>query len=333
MRDFAKQGIVIALGFSLGLTIAPRTAVAKLLPDTAVWTTQDQNQDLDGMLYKTGIRAGASNIPLDYFVDPTVKEVFVRNQDLRENMPAELPNDFQQVVTEIEEYIAEEASSSTEEKNGFTHHQLAEKIVRASFCFGTDAKMVAAKIRMESVFAKKAVSPTGAVGLSQLTGIALQEVNDQLGNRGNDHAPADNAVFFKKSIKCFLGQELKYPWTIGLARPNKAMSKDEIKDVKKWIQQDIDRDLIYGQTLLKLYLAVTKDDSTSKSDNYADAFVRYNGDNAKVGKTKRKFVYSKAVMGYFQNIDYDPTQDSQLWVPSTPAEKREIKTWNDVYSI
>ena len=335
MTDFMKNGFKIALVFSMGLTTPPSMAQTSESPQTAVWTTQNAKADMLAMLDLTGLRAGSANVPLDYYVDRNVKLVFNRNVDLRTRMPKELPNDFNSVVSDIQDYIEKESRDSTEQQNGLSDNELSRKIVRASFCFGTDAKMAAAKIRKESVFAKKAVSPTGAVGLSQLTGIAIEEVNDQLGNRGNTHAPKANTTYFRKAIRCYLGRDLKYPWTVGVTTAGRAMSKDEITRAKNWIKKDVDRDLIYGHILLKLYLAVTKSNSSGTSDNYAKAFIRYNGDNARVGKTQRKFVYSKEVMGFFQNIDYRPESDPQLYLAPTAQEleQREAKVWDDVYEI
>lgn len=279
----------------------------------AVLRIEAGTDPLAGLLVQTGIWEGASSVPADYYADSNVKSVFTRNKDLRNNMPATLPNDFNSVIDDIHKYIESNNSASDEKNNGLLNSELSKKIVRASFCFGTDPKMIAAKIRMESVFSKGAISPTGAVGFTQMTKAGLEEANDQLGNRGPKNAPAANAGYFMKAIRCYTGASFKTMWDAGVIKKGQGLDGSRLAAAKKWIRADVDRDLIYGQIVLKVNLAATRSGSKGMLDNYAKAFVRYNGDNSKVGKTQRKYVYSNQVMGYFHNIDYRPEMDAEVF--------------------
>lgn len=282
---------------------------ANPLAQDAIWRGGAGDNPRSGLLHDVGLFEGSSVLPENYYVDSKVQAVFLRNQSLRAKMPAQLPADFDGVVKDIHRYIEANNSAQDEKKNGLLNSELSRRIVKASFCFGTDAKMVAAKIRMESVFAQNVVSPTGAVGFTQMTASGLEEANDQLGNRGSGHAPAANADYLRRAIRCYLGKDMKTMWEAGVIRKGQTLSGARLAAAKKWLTADVDRDLIYGQILLKVNLAATRAGSKSMLDNYSRAFVRYNGDTHKVGKTQRKYLYAHQVLSYFQNIDYDPNRD------------------------
>src|SRR5687768_784386 len=89
--------------------------------------------------------------------------------------------------------------SSNPDYNDATYDafHLADTVDVLSRDLKIDAYVFASLLRKESRFKRTAVSPTGAVGFSQMTGKAISEVNDQLGMRGAGGARLDTTAYFR----------------------------------------------------------------------------------------------------------------------------------------
>ncbi len=161
---------------------------------------------------------------------------------------------------------------------------IVDGVIAVSNCFGIDAKLYLALIRMESNFAQKAISRTGAVGLSQFTSIGAQEVSDQLGQRGPNYANRKNTKYLNDIVNgCTLNwQQL---WT----------RSSRWAEQKLFFLDDIQLSLIYGAILLKIYLA--KNYNSDIETNYYDALVNYNGEPG-----ERKYWYARTILKFYDEI-------------------------------
>ncbi len=166
---------------------------------------------------------------------------------------------------------------------------LADKILMISECFALDANVFTGLIYQESSFNRQAVSPTGAAGLTQFTSAGLQEVHDQLGQRGNNYARRSTIKHLNKVLKyCVLPEineeEWYHLWEVA----------DSYWQCKEHMKQHPDYALVYGAVLLKVLLTVFKTDDMYET--YQNALVRYNGDPAE------QYHYQAKVLGYAEDI-------------------------------
>lgn len=278
-------------------------------------------ENTQASLHKVGIWAGAASIQENFYVSPLVEKIFNQNAKLRANMPAELPADFKPLIDDIHRYIESTSLRSSEANNGILNSELSRRIVKASFCFGLDPKMVAAKIHMESVFNHGAVSHTGAIGLSQMTFVGMEEVNDQLGNRGPKNAPAANTTYFEAAVACYSEKSFVPMWGAGgPIKKGQSVTTLASGAIKKWLLSNVDRDLLYGQILLKVNLAATKAGRKSVLDNYSKALIRYNGETQIVNGIPQQNRYATKVLNYFKAIEFEVEE-------LTPDKADEIPLW------
>lgn len=154
---------------------------------------------------------------------------------------------------------------------------LAKDIKTVAKCFAIDPRLLAAQIQQESSFDTNAESPTGAAGLMQMTGIGIQEVEDQLGRRGTDQAGSKATKYFKGIVagcatKAF-GED--FAMRTMLWKRTKAVS---IK--KSLIKSEPRVGLVYGAIMLKTLLskAKTEDSERNMRELYERALSLYNGD-------------------------------------------------------
>lgn len=201
--------------------------------------------------------------------------------------------------------------------NGISERDLAFEITKASYCFGTDPFVVTSKIRQESRFDMTSVSSTGAIGLTQLTSIGLEEILDQLGHRGPKYAFEDNQEFLLNAIECYTQDKAtealkNFPEvkTVPIKDGKKVYTNQTIKSLKAWVLPKkssgpimpkdrkllIQRQLFMGQILLKIYLAYSKKvlKNQPMARQYEAALRMFNGDNIRVK-------YAKEVMRYSQH--------------------------------
>lgn len=136
--------------------------------------------------FPMGYQVPENSLERNFFVYRPVNEVFLPAKAKKTSLPGLIYNPSKQydaLVSRLQHFIKmeqnanlvscnfNECSSNFEAVNGFSESQLAEEIVKSSYCFGTDPFLIASKVRQESRFDARAISPTGAIGLTQLTRI------------------------------------------------------------------------------------------------------------------------------------------------------------------
>lgn len=252
------------------------------------------------MMHDAGyMRNGMDNqLPTTIVANTNVAHLFQRYAALRRIKGAELPSDFSPLVRFVEEYIRTNARADAETKNGMTHRRLAIQVVRASMCFGTDPFMVLSKMRRETHFSRSEVSPTEAVGFSQMTGAGIREVQDQMS--GDSSISMGNAKStFQMAIRCFTGIENFQVPTGGRV------------DVQTRLTRYWALDMIFGQIMTKALVSYVKSGNSSITNTtaYRETFAMYNGDNAMTrgeclgqGSVRMRDEYACSVISHFNRM-------------------------------
>jgi hypothetical protein len=286
------------------------TAAVTTPAQAQVFSTADESSQIR---YDVGYFLKDQGVNSNFRASQEVNDIFNRNAELRGHMPGHLPPEFNKIIEQISNFIVGHAARGAEQSNGMSDMVLATRIVRASFCFGTDPYMAASTMVVESHFNNGEVSKTGAVGLTQMTSSGLDEVNDQLGNVGPGKARANvaTAPILMKFIGCYLadgsddknGSKRKWHqmWEDGVIPPGTVLTKNRnyTAPAKKWLVSDVDRVLIYGQILLKTYLAEQNPQGRSKGMTavYEKALRAYNGEPG-----RRKNIYAQKVIHNFDQL-------------------------------
>ncbi len=157
--------------------------------------------------------------------------------------------------------------------------ELARLISGICLCFGVDAAIMTGVFQLESRFDRTADEGNGT-GLGQLTGPAIEEVNDQLGRRGRDNARAEAIEYFNGRVKdCVAPTFGREPWEQlwELASGNSGMRRKTVEDPLY--------NVLYSVFLLKVYLSLAKthdsnvdlDDPGEVQSLYREALANYNG--------------------------------------------------------
>ncbi|MCO4752976.1 MAG: lytic transglycosylase domain-containing protein [Bacteriovoracaceae bacterium] len=163
---------------------------------------------------------------------------------------------------------------------------LAENIVEASSCLDLDPIILTALIHKESTFKPDAKSPTGAVGLTQLTSAGIKEIKDQLGYRGLEYTRAENTKYLHLNLQRCMGVQ-RYKDFLSV------MNKDT-QYIKRVVQEQTLTSVYMGAILLKVYLAHIKDGNPSEDINsmYQKALELYNGDDNRRAYASRILFYT-----------------------------------------
>lgn len=184
---------------------------------------------------------------------------------------------------------------------------IAHEIITSSACLGLDPWIMTGLIKKESSFNHKAVSATGAAGLTQFTSIGLKEVNDQLGVRGREGAPEAITLYLAGKIRTCIDSSWIDLW-------NRTDLKDDHPDYYNRLKEELKNDpktaVVYGTILLKVYLSVVTVRTNfviappKKSELYYQALQIYNGEEgeAKVKYAKQIFKYVKEM--YPKDVDF-----------------------------
>ena len=246
------------------------------------------------VLIETGFRIDNDDIRSSFILTPYTQKVFSAKAPLLTNMPVRTPEEFRPLVQDITNFFEKldrQRGFSNEKANGITNWNLAIRIVRLGFCFGTDPRVIAAQIKKESNIDRTSVSGTGAVGFTQMTSNAIDEVNDQFGNRGVANANLENVPYLANAIRCYMNpRPFAAMFNDGTIKKGKLATKDARTRLaaKKWLRANIDRDLVYGQVTLKVLLGKAADSGLRGRRAYAVALARYNGEpNGKAAKYAR----------------------------------------------
>jgi len=149
--------------------------------------------------------------------------------------------------------------------------EIAQNIYDASTCLGIDAIYLLAKVHQESTFYSDANSKTGAAGLSQMTGVAIQELRDQIGIRGGSYARLSVIKELTENLRSCMGDE-EY---IEFYKTHKEMTKYQIKQVYK---KNIRYSIFAGAIVLKVFLAKNYNPNISLRENYRKSLENYNGE-------------------------------------------------------
>lgn len=230
--------------------------------------------------------------------DAYVESLFKKYEHLRGQSNVVLPYEFSNIMGFAYGYIRLFADAKVEKLNGISNSKLAEEIIKASFCFGTDPFMVLSKIRRETNFNRSLVSSGEAVGYSQMTGAGIKEIQHQMS--GNADLASESArSTFLTAVRCFAGHT------------NFNFTNGDRTSVQAQLTSNYKLDLLYGQILTKTYLSFTKAKTpniTNKSA-YTETFVMYNGDKNIVrgaclgGKqVEMKFEYACDIMVYYNKL-------------------------------
>lgn len=222
------------------------------------------------------------------------------------------------VLMNLEKYIQDEkngklmscdkdnCTNNFRQVNGLSEYELSAELINSSYCFGTDPFIIASKIRQESKFDTRAVSNTGAIGLTQMTEIGLEEILDQLGHRGEKFAEPEVADFVRNALSCYLGklkptvfQNFPKISTYTTKSGRIDYTPETIKNLKKWFSYSksytdnekklmVKKQIFLGQILLKVYLTYSYALTKNKNMNsiYNSALKMFNGDRIKVRYAK-----------------------------------------------
>ncbi len=254
-----------------------------------------------------------STLQKSIVVNGLVDRLFKKYASSRGVKGFELPSEFSILVRYLEGYIKGNAKRDAESVNGMNHHSLAVNVLRASFCFGNDPFMIASKMRRETGFRRLSISPTGAVGFSQMTGDGIAEVNDQMAVNGQrlvkkrmQSVSTPNARSeFLQAIRCFTGLDSNQ-WTFPSGTNEQI--KARLRNSWAW-------DMIFGQTMIKAIVSWAMasgqfaDNAHGKTLAYRETFARYNGDD----KPTQPICMRAAVLSKLP-----PAQRSSGFVPSVP---------------
>lgn len=259
-------------------------------------------------MYQSGYTASGMDPLLagSLIANSHVDALFKKYASLRSQKGITLPEEFRELVSFVMGYIKIHADKDAEAENGMSHWALAVQIVKASFCFGNDPFMLAAKIRRETSFNRTLVSSGSAVGFSQMTGSGINEVKDQMSGNPNPRKliSMPNALrSFQMGVRCYAGID------------NFRLPALNNTDMKKELRSRYRLDLTFGQIMMKAYVSYAK--ATSRLSNsvgdiaaaYGSAFVMYNGDSTPtrgaclgVKSTEMKLEYSCDIMKSFNTM-------------------------------
>lgn len=163
--------------------------------------------------------------------------------------------------------------------------KLAKDIKSVATCFAIDERILASQMRQESNFNPGAESPTHAVGLMQLTGLGIQEIEDQLGARGTLYASSTAITYFNKvrttCLKKSLGWDSADDMLLWKRVPTG--NRQSILATKKSLIKSEPRiGLAYGAIMIKTLLSKAKSEDASRDieNTFRRSLWLYNGDPA-----------------------------------------------------
>lgn len=197
----------------------------------------------------------------------------------------------------LEQYILKILPGSLFKENNqrtYTPQFFAHALVELSFCFGIDPLMLAGMFFIENTFRQFPISPTGAVGISQMTPVAILEAELQLGEAQymekylnqdlTGHAPVRQEAldYFQNlmntcpilvnnnirpiyeevyvtinDLKQFVGTQVKeglYYYASYDAMKSKYLVREQAHK-KQYLREHALTSMFYGAVLLKTYLA------------------------------------------------------------------------------
>lgn len=300
------RGLCLKLSFSLVMILTALHSKAQYMSD-------------DGILIDTGYHIQGKIVEQSFLLYSPIKQLYAPGK-ISSPYAIKFMNTtlLRSITNNLESYIKDEKNGKLQDCsgsncinkfqdiNGLTESQLATELINASYCFGTDPYIIASKVRQESKFDTRSISPTGAIGLTQMTEIGLEEILDQLGHRGAKFAEPEIKTFIEQAANCYLGSTSidvfkTFPKieTYTTKKSRLDYTPESITNFKKWFSYSkfssesekklmVKKQIILGQILLKVYLTYSY--SLSKNKNmtniYNNALKMFNGDRIKVRYAK-----------------------------------------------
>lgn len=133
----------------------------------------------------------------------------------------------------------------------FSHEQIAKMIVEVSSCFQIDSCVMTGLIHQESGDFDPKVRGENGYGLTQMTGAAIDEVNDQLGKRGTGNATAQAIKYFNSVLDgCVAPKFGMASW-----EPLWTAAAKQKTSMKMYFVINPLYGVTYGAALLKVYLS------------------------------------------------------------------------------
>lgn len=259
-----------------------------------------------------------------------IQSLYTKYEALKKIDFYHLPDDFDPIIDEVYEYIQKNSNQykgpSESDPNGFyvglngvrngkgftfDKKELPTKIVRLAFCFGLDPIVYTGLLNQESKFSTNALSPTKASGFSQLTTIAIVEVSEQLGLLGPAYASDGAEEALNQYINCYYkGYDKKWVnmWEDGTIPAGKEAYRGGnigdgrswlyVSGSKAWLNEDPDRNLVYGAAYFKAML-----NRSGIGGNYYRALARYNVAEQQVYTSKIRRYYNDLSPGVSSRIN------------------------------
>lgn len=319
--DPINKKLITSLLLSVTLSFSSFAYDERELPTNGGFSQANYSEQnsADYSTYEVGYQIPLKLFEENYFLYNQTKNLFLPAKNLNPySIKYPQPLLYSSVTNYLANYIKSEKNGGLKfcqngncldyfsEINGVSEEKMAEEIVNSSYCFGTDPFVVASKIRQESKFDLRAISRTGAVGLTQMTEIGLKEILDQLGHRGEKYAEEDIYIFIAKAIDCYAKDSVQellqgFPQinTFFKSKVKTEYVASSIDAFKKWFSYNskysprqkkilIKRQLILGQLLLKIYLTYSYEALKNKSMHsvYDNALRMFNGDKIKIRYAK-----------------------------------------------
>lgn len=201
----------------------------------------------------------------------------------------------------IERYIQKIAPNREKRySNDLSTEELSQRIAGAAYCYQVDPFVLTALIRKESIlYDQFALSPTGAVGYTQFTTIAVKEVSDQLGLRGNGVALKSTIEYLNAGLKsdCLavnggyksFGSKYVPLWKMAPANQYANGTSAQAKTMKFMLDDHPEYGIVYGAILLKVNLSLVKYGTRTgcikqpakleMKDIFREVLMFYNGDH------------------------------------------------------
>lgn len=191
---------------------------------------------------------------------------------------------------------------------------LASAILTLAMDFDLDARILTAMIAQESAFDARAVSPTGAVGLTQLTISGINEFLDQSGviyqHLGNRVYAGSGTEYFQEAI-----QKHWAGFPVGKELADFAARTEWARSVKARIFSQPDQygaQIIAGATILKAaiaYVCAQSSRCTPSAVGNAEwiraGLERYNGDNTpRADGEPTKVHYARQIMTAIERMAF-----------------------------
>lgn len=224
----------------------------------------------------------------------------ILQKDLILTKTTQIPN--KNLIERIQNFI--ERYNSKADKN------LAEEIIRVSRAVGVDPLMFASLIMAESTFNPKAISHTGALGLTQMTQIAFEELRDQF-DVGDPKFKSKSVDTLKKMSLDYLQTETEVKKFIQFIASTKNPKNNRLVLSHKRFS------LLSGAMLFKIKLALS-------NGNYRTALRKYNGSKDQVPYANKILTAQNNLVKVNLDCSIDPKAEAIIELTCALSEDTEF---------